>query len=348
MYLRETALAFRWYIREIRSEEPPPVSRTIIRIACLVGVAVGGGWVAADEPPSAEQIASWVETLGAPQFSQREAATRSLIEAGPAALGPLQEATASGDLEVSSRAIEIARSMLASDNQEVATAAEQFLDAVAGGDDASVAGLAEATLDFHAVGLADAARVALQGLGMKLTRGMLATGQQGMHATLDTGWQGASDDLRLLLRLPGLLIVSVHGVPIDEKGLAVIGRLRRAGRIELYGTGLNEQQVAVLVEKLPDTHIELRKGGKLGIAGHPHAVPCQVTMVQPGSAAEKAGLQLGDIVVKVAGKPIRNFEELTAEIGTHGPGEKLELEIIRVQPGGPEERMTRTIELDAW
>ena len=103
------------------------------------------------------------------------------------------------------RAIEIARTMLASDDQEVATAAEQFLDGVAGHADASVAGLAEAPLDFHAVGLADAARVALQGLGMKLVRGMLAAGQQGMHATFDTGWRGTSDDLRLLLRLPGLL-----------------------------------------------------------------------------------------------------------------------------------------------
>ena len=324
------------------------MSPSIFRVVCLLGIAFGAGLAIADEPPTAEQIGNWIETLGSPQFSQREAATRSLIEAGPAALGPLRQAIDSGDLEVGSRAIEIARTMLTSDDQEVAAAAEQFLDAAAAGDDASVAGLAEATLDFHAVGQADAARVTLQQLGMKLTRGMLATGQQGMHATVDTGWRGTSDDLRLLLRLPGLLIVSFHGVTVDEKGLAVIGRLRRAGRIELYGTGLDEAQVASIAEKLPDTHIELRKGGKLGIAGHPNAVPCHITMVQPGSAAEKAGLEVGDIVAKVADKPIRNFEELTAEIGRHGPGEKLELEIVRGQPGDPEERLTRTVALDAW
>ena len=321
---------------------------TIRRVACLVTMALGSAAAIAAEPPSAEQIAGWIDTLGSPQFSQREAATRSLIEAGPAALGPLREAIDSGDLEVSSRAIEIARTMLASDDQDVAAAAEQFLDGVAGNADASVAGLAEATLDFHAVGLADAARVTLQGLGMKLARGMLATGQQGMHATFDAGWRGTSDDLRLLLRLPGLLIVSVHGVPIDDKGLTVIGRLRRAARIELYGTGLNLPQVEALTEKLPDTHVEFRKGGKLGVAGHPNAVPCHITMVQPGSAADKAGLQVGDIVAKVADKPIRNFEELTVEIGLHGPGDKLQLEIVRGQPGDPEERMNRTIELDAW
>lgn len=324
------------------------MSPSIARVVCLVGIAVGAGLATADEPPTAAHIAGWIDTLGSPQFSQREAATRSLVEAGPAALGPLLEAIESGDLEVSSRAIEIARTMLASDNQEVAMAAEQFLDAVAADDNASVAALAEATLDFHAVGLADAARVTLQELGMKLNRGMLATGQQGMHATFDMDWQGTSDDLRLLLRLPGLLIVSVHGVAVDEKALAVIGRLRRAGRIELYGTGLDEKKVAALVEKLPDTHIELRKGGKLGVAGHPNAMPCHITMVQPGSAADKAGLQVGDIVAKVGDKPIRNFEELTTEIGTHGPGDALELEIIRGQPGDPEERMTRTIKLDGW
>jgi hypothetical protein len=351
VYLRETALAFQWYIRESRrnvGQRSPRVSPCILRVVCLLGIAVGAGLASADEPATAEQIADWIETLGSPQFSQREAATRSLIEAGPTVLSPLQDAISSGDLEVSSRAIEIARSMLGSADQNVADAAEQFLDAAATADDASVAELAEATLDFHAVGMADAALVTLQQLGMKLTRGMLTTGQQGMQATFDVGWKGSSDDMRMLLRLPGVLIVSVYGVAIDEKGLEVIGRLRRAGRIELYGTGLDETQVARLAEKLPDTHIELRKGGKLGVAGNPNVVPCHITMVQPGSAADKAGLQIGDIVVKIADKPIRNFEELTTEIGRHAPGEKLTIEIVRGLPGDPEQRMTRIVALDAW
>jgi hypothetical protein len=249
---------------------------------------------------------------------------------------------------MTTRAIEVARDLLESENQKVAIAAEKFLDDVASHDKASVAGLAEATLDFHAVGLADAAKEKLQSLGVKLERGLLVTGEQGMHATLDMTWQGKSDDLKLLLRLPGLLIVSMHGVPVDDNGAVVLGRLRRVARIELYGTGLDEEQVALITEKLKDTHIEFRKGGKLGVAGHPTAVPCHLTMVQQDSAADKAGLQVGDIVLKINGKEVQNFEELTAIIGTFGPGEKIDLEIIRGQLGGPGEHLSRSIELDAW
>ena len=304
--------------------------------------------VMADDAPTLEEIDSWITALGSPQFSKREAATQSLIKAGTIVLPQLRKAIGSGDLEMTTRAIEVARDLLESENQKVATAAERFLDDIASHNEASVAGLAEATLDFHAVGLADAAKEKLQSLGGKLERGLLVTGQQGMHATLDVKWQGNSEDLKLLLRLPGLLIVSMHGVPVDNNGAIVLGRLRRVARIELYGTGLKQAQVEVLEEKLKDTHIEFRKGGKLGVAGHPTAVPCHLTMVQQDSAADKAGLQIGDIVQKINGKDVQNFEELTTIIGTFGPGQKIELEILRGQLGGPGEHLSRSIELDAW
>lgn len=325
------------------------MTASIRRLAgCIAAVAATVGAARAAEPASKEQIAAWIEALGAPQFSRREAATGSLIGAGPAALEPLREAIGGGDLEVASRAIEIARGMLGSDDADVAAAAEQFLDTVAEGDDVPVARLAESTLDFHAIGLATAAREKLQTLGMKLSRGIIATGQQGLHATFDGGWQGTPADLRMLLRVPGLLVVSFHGVRLDEEGIAILRRLRGVSRLELYGTGIDERQVAAVTERLPDTHVEMRKGGKLGVAGHPTMAPCQITMVQPDTAADKAGLQVGDIVMKVDGRPVATFQELTDRIGARGPGDALEVEISRGPPAGPQERLVRTIELDSW
>lgn len=317
-------------------------------VCCFLGIAASIGGATAAEPPSAAQIAAWVEALGAPQFSQREAATRSLVAAGPVVLEPLRDAMRRGDLEVSSRAIEVARGILDGEDAEAATAAERFLESVASGDQASVARLAEDTLDFHALGMADEAREKLQSLGMELSRGLVVTGQLGWHAKFDAGWRGTADDLRLLVRVPDILIVSLHGVKIDDDALAVLGRLRRVARIELYGTGIDEQKAAALAAKLPDTKIELRKGGKLGVAGHPTVGPCQITMVQPDSAADKAGIQVGDIVTTVDGRAVANFQELTDRIGTRGPGEKLEVEISRGPPAGPQERLVRTIVLDGW
>ncbi len=322
---------------------------TIRRVIHLVaGAALIGASAAVAAPPPPAQIAEWVAALGAPQYSQREAATRGLIEAGPAALEPLRKAIDSGDLEVSTRAIEVARAMLGGEDAAVTTAAEAFLQSLAEGDDPSLAHMAESTLDFHALGRAEAARAELEALGAEFTRTFLPTGQPGPHVKLDSRWRGGSADLRLLSRVPGLLIVSLHGVKIDDAAVPILGRLRHAARIELYGTGVTEAQVAALAEKLPETTIEVRKGGKLGVGGQPNPGPCLITQVQEDSAAEKAGVQVGDIVAAVDGQPVANFEALTDHVGERGPGEKVTLDIQRGPPGEDVERLSLTVELDAW
>jgi len=54
-----------------------------------------------------------------------------------------------------------------------------------------------------------------------------------------------------------------------------------------------------------------------------------ISTVQPGGAAERAGLQPGDVVVKFDGKPIGAAGELSALVGQASPGDKATLEILR-------------------
>lgn len=54
-----------------------------------------------------------------------------------------------------------------------------------------------------------------------------------------------------------------------------------------------------------------------------------INQVIPDSAAEKAGLKAGDIIVSVNGKQIRTFSELRAKIATLGAGKKATLGIVR-------------------
>jgi S1-C subfamily serine protease len=51
--------------------------------------------------------------------------------------------------------------------------------------------------------------------------------------------------------------------------------------------------------------------------------------VVPNGPADKAGVKLGDVVVKFAGKDIHTFRDLTAEVRLHKPGETLEMEVQR-------------------
>ncbi|MFR9719761.1 Do family serine endopeptidase [Aeromonas diversa] len=54
-----------------------------------------------------------------------------------------------------------------------------------------------------------------------------------------------------------------------------------------------------------------------------------VNQVMPGSAAEKAGIKAGDIIVSIDGKEVRSFGELRAKIATMGAGKQVKLGLIR-------------------
>ena len=319
----------------------------------LQAVAVTGPAALGEEPASpadAAEISGWIDQLAAEQFAQREAATRSLAAAGRPVIEPLREAIGRGDLEVSSRAIEILREMLAGEDADLAATAEHTLESLAEGADATVAGMAEATLDFHTRGLADAARARLESLGAIITEGFLPSGQRGLHVLFNATWTGTSDDLRLLVRLRHVLHVGLHGVRLDDASLAVLGRLRGVQQLQLYGTGAGDEAMAALAERLPNTKIDVRKGGKLGVAGQGLIGPCLITHVQEESAAAQAGIQIGDIVVHIDGQPVANFEALTDLVGRHGPGDSIELEVERggAAPGAEPQRFKRTVELGGW
>ncbi len=318
-----------------------------LRLAIAV-LVLGTAVARSAEPPAPDQIAAWIDQLGADQFAQREAASRSLATAGRPALAPLQAAIARDDLEVASRAVEIVRGFLGSDDESLAREAEQVLETVAEGPDSAVSHFAVGTLDFHHRGMAEAAREKLESLGAVITEGFLVSGSRGLQVTLNARWRGTATDLRLLARLRGLRGVGAFGVPIDAASVAALGRLRGLEALQLFGTGISDEELAVLAARLPDTRIDTRKGGKLGVGGQAMVGPCVITHVVDGSAAAKAGLQIGDVVVAIDGGPIANFEALTEQVGKHGPGDTIKLDIERPLPGEPGQRFTRDITLDGW
>lgn len=55
----------------------------------------------------------------------------------------------------------------------------------------------------------------------------------------------------------------------------------------------------------------------------------EVAAVEPGSPAERAGLRAGDRVVAVGGRQVTGPAELGGRIRAHGPGERVELRVLR-------------------
>jgi S1-C subfamily serine protease len=84
--------------------------------------------------------------------------------------------------------------------------------------------------------------------------------------------------------------------------------------------------------------------GYLGVEGADPAdgrAGALLTDVTPGSAADEAGLEPGDLVVAIDGEEIASFGELGAIIRSHDPGDEVELTVER---DGAEEQITVTLD----
>lgn len=311
------------------------------RILAAVVVLVGVGDAAAGDG-----VAGWIAELAAPQYARREAAARSLVATGTAVVPALERAIREGDLEVASRGIEVVAAILSTDD---GGAAEASLRALATDGPGSVASLAADTLTFHMLAVTDAARGRLESLGA-LVRERAPVDGGGLDVDLDAGWRGDPDDFRDLARLRGLVGVSVRGVPVDAGMIDVLGRLTGVRRIDLYGTGAGPAEARTLASRLPEARIDVRRGGRLGVTSTAVVGPCEIRTVEPGSAADQAGLRSGDVVQSIAGADVASFDELTARLEAHAPGEAVEIVVAR--RGGraddEPERIECTVRLDAW
>ena len=67
-------------------------------------------------------------------------------------------------------------------------------------------------------------------------------------------------------------------------------------------------------------------GQHMGVPSGQGAIIASVT---PGGPGAKAGLQSGDVVTGINGKPVRNSDELTMNVISHEPGSTVTLDVVR-------------------
>jgi S1-C subfamily serine protease len=106
----------------------------------------------------------------------------------------------------------------------------------------------------------------------------------------------------------------------------VVDALLRQGRIRRGYLGIATQPV-----RLPDALKSPLGGQETGLL---------IVTVEPDSAAGRGGLMIGDILVKMAGTPVRDTDDLQAQLGPDSVGKPATITILR---GGEPREVTVTV-----
>ena len=171
------------------------------------------------------------------------------------------------------------------------------------------------------------------GLGQSITAGVVsALGRSGLgiedyedfiqtDASINPGNSGGA-----LIDLRGRLI-GINTAIIGQSGNIGIGfaipiNMVRAvvGQILVHGE-VKRGRLGVYIQ---DVTPDLRESLSL-----PSTAGALISKVEPGSPAERAGLQAGDVIVGIDGRDVRNAANLRNEIGLMRPGRRIELQVIR-------------------
>ncbi len=264
------------------------------------------------DAPSAEAVGIWIEALGAAEFDVREDATERLSKAGLVAIDALKKAAEGPDLEVSSRAIQILRTMYTDAGDEAFDAVDSALFQLAMSSSKPAARRSELALSTREADRDERLGAKLRGMGAETAPPQLPQIAVNMvinrnavgRILIGDDWKGGNAGLQTVKRLVYLETIYVT-----------------------RGANLTPEALADLQGALPGVEIQMRGPAMLGISCPREEL--LIEKIQPDSAAEKAGLELGDKILKYDDKPIETFDELIELTKDKKVGDSLKLEILR-------------------
>jgi len=161
------------------------------------------------------------------------------------------------------------------------------------------------------------------------------------------------DVIESLVRMPDLRTVVIREAKIDSDIFTPLSKMMRIDELEfryvpltpsdaekiatlpirvqlgLMGTNLPLESAKMLRETMPGLNIVYKQGGFLGVKCNNFSPVCQIDSLVDGGAAQRAGLEPGDVIERIDGVRIAKFEDLQMQIGSHLPEDEIEIEYDR-------------------
>lgn len=204
-------------------------------VAAMLTMAISAALLAAEKPAppaaeadaaiSAEQVKKWVADLDSDRFIDREVATEKLISAGAVAVGPVAEAAASNNLEVTTRGMYILQELALSVDPETEEAAHNALEKMAESRGTPTGRRAAAALAKLDAIRHERALDELKKLGAKVGT---VSSQFGMPVAqrrlieFDEHWRGEDKDLARLGWLRGVDELVFQGPHVNDEWLKYV------------------------------------------------------------------------------------------------------------------------------
>lgn len=287
---------------------------------------------AAAHQAATEEFEAWLAGLDSPLYAERERSTDALLAAGASAVPYLKRAAHGDSLEAADRAVWVLQQLAERGEQplqlavlEVLVATKRF-PAVASQADAALAELQ-----------AHLCRDRLESLGAEFVSTADRTTFTGdindlqMNIKVNTNrdqWTGNGEDLLLLTKLRQVSKLTIASQMLDNEIVAKIAAIEGLTSLTLIETSVDVEMMRQLNEKFPDLRVIFHSRAKLGVQ-FIEGQPLTITVVQPGTPADRAGMRAGDRVTKFAGEEVETFDRLTALIAQYPPGKSVDITVER-------------------
>jgi len=157
---------------------------------------------------------------------------------------------------------------------------------------------------------------------------------RGLRSIEMTSTSVDDDGIAQLLDATQLQTLGVYYSPVSDKSMTTLSQASQLIKVVFDGTDVTAAGIERLRKAIPGLDIEFRRGGFLGVGESQRARPndtegFRIGEVQAKSAAEKAGIREGDVILKFNGEEVTDFPSLKSLIGQNRVGDEVSLKLMR-------------------
>lgn len=155
-------------------------------------------------------------------------------------------------------------------------------------------------------------------------------------------WQGGDVGLVHLAGLANITTVDIQDAPLTDKAIDHFKRMPALSSILIRGTKMTPDALMKFAKEKPGLTIRGQSRGILGINAGDVNSDCIISGIRPGGPAAGAGLQEGDLIIKLDGKEVKSFGHFTLLLMKKDAGDEITVTVKR-----GDETFEKTLKLDA-